>query len=270
MRRGWIGIVVAVLAGGCGMEVEPLAAVDYATQADHDSLASQVTSLDEDHASKGDLAALATKVTALESDHVSQAEAAALSAQVEGLAGDHVSEVDVNALERRVTTPAGTVVAFAGSAAPAGWMLCDGQAVSRTLELFAAIGTTYGAGDGSTTFNLPDARGRTIVEPDRGANRLTTGNVLGRSGGAERHTLTSAEMPVHNHGVNDPGHTHHVPNTVDYDLPPVFSQAGNQGVGRNWTWTAASVTNISIQNAGGGASHNNLQPYLVLNWIIKL
>lgn len=252
MRRGLIGIVMAVLAGGCGMDVEPLAAVDYATQADHDSLASQVSSLDEDHASKGDLAALATKVTALESDHV--------------------SEVDVNELERRVTTPAGTVVAFAGSAAPTGWMLCDGQAVSRTLrpELFAAIGTTYGAGDGSTTFNLPDTRGRTIVEPDRGANRLTTGNVLGSVGGAERHTLTSAEMPAHNHGVNDPGHTHHVPNTVDYNLPPVFSQAGNQGVGRNWSWADASVTNISIQNAGGGASHNNLQPYLVLNWIIKL
>lgn len=109
--------------------------------------------------------------------------------------------------------PAGAVIPYAGSAAPAGWLFCGGQAVNRSdyAALFAAIGTTYGVGDGSTTFNLPDLRGRVIAgEDDMGgtaANRLTSGGsgvagaTLGASGGAETVTLTSAQsgVPAHQH-----------------------------------------------------------------------
>lgn len=116
--------------------------------------------------------------------------------------------------------PAGVVAPFAGATAPTGWLLCYGQAVSRTTyaALFAAIGTTYGAGDSSTTFNLPDLRGRVAAGKDNmggaAANRLTTagagidGATLGTAGGSQTNTLTTSHMPAHNHGVSDPGHGH--------------------------------------------------------------
>lgn len=97
--------------------------------------------------------------------------------------------------------PIGTVLPFAGSTAPVGWLLCNGQAVDRTIaaDLFAAIGTTYGVGNGTTTFNLPDLRGRVVAGKDTAtgsANRLTTANsgidskVLGAAGGAEAFVST--------------------------------------------------------------------------------
>src|SRR5437899_2344559 len=98
------------------------------------------------------------------------------------------------------TVPTGLVLPFAGSAAPTGWALCDGSAISRTTfsRAFAALGTTYGVGDGSTTFNLPDLRGRAVFGKDdmggSAANRITnggsgiTGTTLGAAGGTETHT----------------------------------------------------------------------------------
>lgn len=101
--------------------------------------------------------------------------------------------------------PAGALMPFAGSVAPVGWLLCDGQAVSRTAyaALFAAIGTTYGAGDGSTTFNLPNVKGRIIVGQDTGQAEFAT---RGGIGGAKGH--------YHNVNVNtdtrDTNHAHNV------------------------------------------------------------
>ena len=100
--------------------------------------------------------------------------------------------------------PSGLIAPYAGSTAPSGWLLCGGQAVSRSTyaTLFTAIGTTYGTGDGSTTFNLPDLRGRAPHGVDNmggtAANRVTsggsgiTGTTLGAVGGTETHTLTIA------------------------------------------------------------------------------
>jgi hypothetical protein len=104
-----------------------------------------------------------------------------------------------------VLMPTGSLMPYAGASAPTGYLLCDGAAISRTTfsALFALVGTTYGAGDGSTTFNIPDLRGRVIAGQDdmggSSANRLTgltggvDGDVLGGSGGAEGVTLTAAE-----------------------------------------------------------------------------
>jgi microcystin-dependent protein len=104
----------------------------------------------------------------------------------------------------------GEIVEYAGAFPPTGWLLCDGQAYSRTAyaALYAVIGTMYGAGDGSTTFNVPDTRGRTSIGAGAGAG--LTNRALGGRGGEENHTLSWNEMPVHSHGVNDPGHAHSV------------------------------------------------------------
>lgn len=115
--------------------------------------------------------------------------------------------------------PSGAMMQFGGSTAPAGWFLCNGAAVSRTgfPGLFAAIGTTFGAGDGSTTFNLPDGRGRVLAgqDPSNSTGRLTggfSGGVsaasLANAGGEQGHALSLGELAVHAHGVNDPSHGH--------------------------------------------------------------
>lgn len=209
----------------------------------------------------------------------------------------------------------GLILPFAGSVAPQSWLLCDGKAISRVdyAELFAAIGTTYGAGDGSTTFNVPDCRGRVIAGRDdmggTAANRLTTGGAgingtaLGAAGGAQTHQLTTAQMPAHAHGVNDPTHAHNVYDPTHthgvYDPGHVHSynrvttgngQGSDIGTANNHivTNTAAATTGISlyaagtgigiygaatgisIQNQGGGGAHNNTQPTIIANYIIKI
>lgn len=111
--------------------------------------------------------------------------------------------------------PTGSVQMFAGGTAPAGWLLCDGSAVSRTTyaRLFAVINTTYGSGDTSTTFNLPDLRGRSPIGAGAGTGLAT--RAAGTIYGAESATITTAMLPAHGHGVTgvtvstqDLSHTH--------------------------------------------------------------
>lgn len=163
--------------------------------------------------------------------------------------------------------PAGTVASFAGSTAPAGWLLCNGAAVSRTTyaALYAAVGTTYGAGDGSTTFNVPDARGRAII--GAGAGTGLTNRALGATGGAETHTLTESEMPVHSHGVTDPGHVHAIaPYAAGGGGDGATDWRLDQGGSKN---SNSATTGISINSAGGGAAHNIMQPWIAFNCIVK-
>ncbi len=145
--------------------------------------------------------------------------------------------------------PAGTMVMYGGSTAPAAWLLCDGSAVSRITyaALFAAIGTTYGAGDGSTTFNLPDFRRRVAVGAG-GTGTATLGNAVGNTGGEETHVLTISEMPAHSHS----------------DTKAYHNYGGGSG-------TAGSPTEYSTTtgSTGNGAAHNNIQPSLVVNYIIR-
>jgi len=176
--------------------------------------------------------------------------------------------------------PAGIVSAFAGVTAPAGWLMCFGQAVSRTeySALFTALSTTYGSGDGTTTFNIPDMRGRAIAGVDNmggtAASRLTStvlsaSNTLGATGGTQTHTLTSAEMPSHTHTQDAHGHavqrTNSAATSVGADASALYKPQQSTGASYFDTQTATATN----QSTGGGGAHLNTQPTIVLNYIIK-
>ena len=169
--------------------------------------------------------------------------------------------------------PVGVVSAFAGSTAPLGYLLCDGSAVSRTTyaSLFNVIGTTYGTGNGSSTFNVPDLRSRTIVGVGQGAS--LTNRTLASRGGIESKTLSISEIPSHGHTINDPGHRHNITTTND-DFnqsggnPPGFAADGAGS--RTWTNNiTSSTTGITINNTGGSSAFEIMNPFLALNYIIK-
>lgn len=165
--------------------------------------------------------------------------------------------------------PSGIILPYGGSSAPSGWLLCDGSAVNRTTyaALFTAISTAFGVGDGSTTFNLPNTARKTLVGAG-GTGTATLANTVGSNGGSETHTLTTAELAVHSHGVTDPTHSHnyYLPNS---DTAGAGVAVGVSSDGAALTATTSSSTGISVNNAGSGTAHNNLQPSLVVNYIIK-
>lgn len=175
--------------------------------------------------------------------------------------------VDGSQLTGLSAVPSGVVVPFAGSSAPAGWLLCYGQAVSRTAyaALFTVISTTFGAGDGSTTFNVPDLRGRVAAGVDNmggtAAGRVTsggsgiTGTTLSATGGAETVTLTAAHMPSHTHSVPSgaAGATGNA--SAAFGCGPFLSSATD----------SAQTTG----SAGSGGAHENMPPTIMLNYIVK-
>lgn len=185
--------------------------------------------------------------------------------------------------------PVGELAPFAGAAAPTGFMICDGQAISRTTysSLFAAIGTAWGAGDGSTTFNLPDLRGRTLIGAGTGGG--LSARFLATTGGAETHLLTAAESgsPSHNHSQNAHNHGDVImPGTLggntqriwgDYDASPGSLSGAFPNLQINYTaWGSAAytqnatATNNANSAANAASPHNNMQPFAVINWIIRV
>lgn len=192
------------------------------------------------------------------------------------------SPTDAATVGQLATIPIGAIIDFAGSAPPSAWLLCYGQAVSRTTyaSLFAVIGTTYGIGDGSTTFNLPDCRGRVSAGKDdmggTSADRLTTpvdGDTLGGAGGSEGVAITTAQMPSHSHGGTTQSagsHTHNVnaflAGSGGFQTGAPI-QSGTLGAGIQ---TGAAGDHAHTINAeGGGEAHPNVQPTIIFNKIIK-
>lgn len=180
--------------------------------------------------------------------------------------------------------PTGTVLPYAGSSAPSGYLICDGSAVSRTTyaALFAIVGTTYGAGNGSSTFNLPDLTGRVIAGKEASATRLTSGG-SGVDGGTLGATGGSQYTQTHSHGVTDPGHTHSVTDPGHtHELPNSYGNSGAIAIGTGGLYAnsppsasattgitiASATTGITTNNAGSGSSQN-VQPTIVLNYIIR-
>lgn len=155
---------------------------------------------------------------------------------------------------------------FAGNFAPRGWAFCDGQLlpVSQNTALFSLIGTTYG-GDGRSTTALPNLQGRAPMHPGRGPG--LTARRLGERGGVESVTLTEAQIPNHNHTLNG------VQRPADQDDP---NNTVYPGVMVGATPYRDSPTNLvdmapqALKNAGGNQFHNNMQPYLTINYIIAL
>jgi len=157
----------------------------------------------------------------------------------------------------------GEIRMFGGNFAPAGWAFCDGQAlpISENDVLFTLIGTTYG-GDGQQTFNLPDLRGRLPMHMGTGPGG--SARTIGEMGGVESVTLTTQQIPIHNHA------------------PLAVSGSGNQSTPQNGAWAGAATSlysssapnlamnNTLINGAGGNQPHENLMPYLTISFIISL
>ncbi len=147
--------------------------------------------------------------------------------------------------------PAGCVMWYAGSVLPTGWLECDGAAISRETyaNLFANIGTTYGVGDGTETFNVPNSARRTLVGRG-GVTSATLANTIGATGGSETHALTSAENGPHTHNAN---------------FPQSSTYAGGGSTGA----ILEAPTLLATTSSGSGTPHNNIQPSLVMMMIIK-
>lgn len=163
---------------------------------------------------------------------------------------------DLDIISGGDTLPVGAIIPYSGSTIPTNFLLADGSAVSRTTysELFEAIGTTYGTGDGSTTFNLPNLKGKVPVGRD---SSDTSFDVLGETGGEKTHQLTVNEMPSHAHDT------------------PIHS-GGSQGLlgfmgltNGSSSATLSGGSTFGVKNTGGSQAHNNLQPYITQNYIIK-
>ena len=180
--------------------------------------------------------------------------------------------------------PVGAILDFAGTTPPDGWLLCGGQNVSRTTYalLFACIGTTWGAGDGTSTFAIPDLRGFVVAGKDDmvqgAAGRLTSTWVsggggptaLGGFGGVQAFTLTQNEMPVHAHVV--PSHSHSASVVAAYMNYQGLARGGVNTFSIDNTTLGVSVAAapaMATDNRGTGAAHTNLQPTRIMNKIIR-
>jgi len=194
----------------------------------------------------------------VEASSISAAAITAIAAQVEGL----ISPSGV---------PAGVITQFAGSTAPAGWFICDGTPKNTTNEaaLFSAIGYTYG-GSGSS-FNLPNLKGKVAVGLDTAQGEFLQ---LGQSGGVKEVQLTVAQMPRHTHSgtTNEDGyHRHQTRDFPNYQFQLASGSTAYSRLGEDayTEYAGDHQHSFTTGESGSNGTHQNLQPYIVVNYIIK-
>ena len=202
-------------------------------------------------------------------------------------------EVEVSATAGGASAPTGAIMDFAGTVVPSGWLECNGTAYGRTggdpspqVALFAAIGTTWGPGDGSTTYNVPNFARRTRVGRG-GTGTGTLGNAVGNIGGEEAHVQTASEMANHGHSTSGGSHSHGTFNNgfgnSIYNDNSTFNGGTGSGTGgfpgliyRTNSMDTAIAGQTSSDNAGVGVNNNGssdaanvIQPSAVVMKIIK-
>ncbi len=153
-------------------------------------------------------------------------------------------------------SPTGMITAYGAALAPPGWLICDGAAIDRIIyaALFSVIGTNFGIGDGTTTFNIPNL-----------VSKFALGGIApGTSGGTSSVTLSTGNLPAHNHGITDPQHAH----TTLAAASNVTTGTDPGGVTTGGI-TGSSATGITTTNTGSGTSFSILPPYVEVGFIIK-
>jgi microcystin-dependent protein len=201
-------------------------------------------------------------------NNLGTAQKVAFAAGTDSTHGVNKGQMDsaIGALQLEVV---GAIKIYAGSSAPTGYLLCDGTAVSRTTyaALFAICSTTYGAGNGTTTFNLPDLRGRVPLGLDNmggvTAGRITSASLNG--GNATTRGGTGGEETHANTGGENGPHSHAPANGNAFAVLGFGSGQFNGGGTNQYTATG----NTTTASSGSGTPHNNMQPWLALNYIIK-
>ena len=156
---------------------------------------------------------------------------------------------------------------FGFSFAPKGWAFCDGQLlpISQNTALFSLLGTYYG-GDGKSTFALPDLQGATAL--NQGQAKGGSEYFLGQASGTDDVTLLTSEIPVHTHTLNA-----HTPDQADLLTPTANSALAKSNPGFGYDLSASGITNMSfqaLQPAGGSLPHNNMMPFLTVNFCIAM
>lgn len=174
--------------------------------------------------------------------------------------GIYQNSIDIESIDLESILPKGMITTFAGDTAPTGWLVCDGSAVSRTTyrDLFLVVGTIYGSGDGSTTFNLPNLKGKVVTGVDTSDTNFDS---LGETGGSKTQELRALIGAV---GSNA--------QAIGYSATsPVSGKTYTNGLGNvgSSVGSVSTINHSTVVVRSDGNNCSTLQPYIALNYIIK-